>query len=91
MASLYDDHYAVLKDILYRSDVPVLSIPDPAGVRVGNGGAIGNTLLVLQDKLAELAKQYPHLATPSESWQTQRRERCPPPSPPAQNPKPLRP
>jgi len=60
-AQLYDKHYSSLKGILYRDDTPVLSIPDPEGARVGNGGAIGNTLLELKDRLEELSRDYPHL------------------------------
>jgi len=38
-----------------------LSIPDPEGVKVGNGGAIGNTLLELESRYAQLQEEYAHL------------------------------
>ncbi len=64
MSHYYDGHFEELKGVTYRKDVPVISIPDPAlpgSQRVGNGGAIGNTLLGLISWLETEKEKYPHL------------------------------
>lgn len=62
LAVLYQDHYAMLKGVLCRDDVPVVCVADPEGKRVGNGGAVGHALLtVAKDRWKELQQAYPHL------------------------------
>jgi len=74
MSDYYEQRSETLEEITYRSDIPILFISDPEvlhqpGARVGNGGAIGNCLLELKERLAELQAgrnpdgtlRYPHL------------------------------
>ncbi|MBN3039261.1 MAG: hypothetical protein JW869_07605, partial [Candidatus Omnitrophica bacterium] len=49
------------KGITHRPDVPVLFIPDPEGLRVGNGGALAHSVSSIDKLLSRLADNYPHL------------------------------